>query len=132
MSEHNHKSINILIIDDDQDLREIIKLLLEAENFGVYLAGNGQEAIDLLKNLDFAKQIDLILLDLMMPIMDGFHFLQWLRQETNLTMPVLVLSARKTPHTLEQVLAAGGTALVYKPLEAPELIQQVKQVLNIL
>lgn len=120
----------LLIIDDDQDLREIIILIAESEGFSTLAAGNGQEAMNLLKNPNITHKIDLILLDLIMPVLDGFSFLRWLRQEAKLTMPVLVLSGRKTSKTLEEVLAAGGTGLVYKPLEAKELMDQIKQELS--
>lgn len=120
----------LLIIDDDKDLREIVKLLLEAEGISTFVAGNGQEAIKLLKNTDIAKEIDLILLDLIMPMMDGFNFLSWLRQEKKSTIPVLVLSGRKTSKTLEEVLALGGTGLIYKPLEAKDFLDRVKKELS--
>lgn len=121
----------LFIIDDDQELREIIKLIAESEGFATLVASNGQEAISLLKNPNITHEIDLILLDLIMPVLDGFSFLRWLRQKAKLTTPVLVLSGRKTSKTLEEVLAVGGTGLIYKPLEAKELIDRIKQELFI-
>lgn len=122
---------HLLIIDDDQELREIIQLIAESEGFATLVASNGQEAISLLKNPNITHEIDLILLDLIMPVLDGFSFLRWLRQKAKLTMPVLVLSGRKTSKTLEEVLSVGGTGLIYKPLEAKELIDRIKQELCI-
>lgn len=115
----------ILIIDDDAELRELMKLLLESEGFKTLEASNGEEAIKVIQHLDISK-LNLILLDLIMPVMDGFVFLHWLRTEMKSVIPVLVLSGRKTPDTLDEVLASGASGLIYKPLDAVDFIERIK------
>jgi two-component system, chemotaxis family, chemotaxis protein CheY len=81
----------ILVVDDEEAIREILKLSLSMEGFTVEVAANGQEALDLLSN-NLPAQI--ILLDLMMPIMDGWNFLKQKSQiEKIREIPVIILSA---------------------------------------
>ncbi len=93
----------ILVVDDEADIREILKLVLEMEGYHVLLASNGQEAIDLLSK---GRLPSLILLDLMMPVMDGWQFLEARKDIPNLLqVPVVVVSAfldkAQPPQTVE-------------------------------
>ena len=121
----------VLVIEDDDLLREVITLTIQCEGFEVIAASNGKEAISLLLNPHTSLAVDLILVDLIMPVMDGLHFLRWLRQESKLTIPAIVLSGRKTTHTWDEVKSAGGTDLIYKPLEAEDLIAKIKQTIGV-
>lgn len=92
----------ILVIEDEPDVRESIKEILEIEGFTVATAGNGEEALTLLQS---GTRTCLILLDLMMPIMDGWQFLKILKekhQDVFSTIPVIVVSAAADLTTVEQ------------------------------
>lgn len=79
---------NVLIVDDDQDIVAVLSIYLEAENFDVFFANNGRDALEIVKE----KPIDIILLDVMMPEMNGFQFLKELRQFSRI--PVLFITAK--------------------------------------
>lgn len=111
----------ILIVEDDADLREMMAQLLTLEGFRTETVANGQDALDYLRKGD---PPDLILLDLMMPIMDGWEFRRRQREDPELAaVPVVVLSA------LDQARAAdlGGTAFLKKPLDFDRLLELVRQ-----
>jgi CheY-like chemotaxis protein len=80
-----------MIVEDDEMIRESMKLLLELEGYEVLLAGNGKQALDLLAS---GRRPNLILLDLMMPVMDGYEFLRARARDPELhRIPVIVVSA---------------------------------------
>ena len=80
----------ILVVDDEKEIRELLRLYLENAGFKVIEAVDGQQALDILGD----KHIDLCLLDIMMPRVDGYQVLQELRKTSNI--PVIVLSAKDT------------------------------------
>jgi CheY-like chemotaxis protein len=111
----------ILIVEDDADLREMMAQLLTLEGYRAETVANGRDALDYLHRGD---PPDLILLDLMMPIMDGWEFRRRQREDPTLAgVPVVVLSA------LDQTRAAdlGGTAFLKKPLDFDRLLELVRQ-----
>ncbi len=111
----------ILIVEDDADLREMMAQLLTLEGYRAETVANGRDALDYLHRGD---RPDLILLDLMMPIMDGWEFRRRQREDPALAdVPVVVLSA------LDQTRAAdlGGTAFLKKPLDFDRLLDLVRQ-----
>lgn len=112
----------VLIVEDDTDLRRTLKDLLELEGFSVFTSCNGKEALELLKTYNYLP--DLILLDLMMPIMDGSTFLHLMRREEDLISktPVIVLSAAGIK---EKLVEADG--YLKKPLELDALLKIVRQ-----
>lgn len=111
----------VLIVDDDADVREVLSLVLSMEGFDVRHAQNGDEALRLLR----AWRANLIILDLMMPVMDGPTF----RAEQKATaaladIPVLVLSASRQPWGPE-TKALDAAAMLSKPFELDVLISSV-------
>ena len=107
----------ILIVDDDDDLRKLL---------GFYLNQKGYEIFDAIHGEDGKKQLktltpDLIILDMMMPVLDGISFLRWLRIEAELNMPVLSLTGRFRYETKYEVLALGASEVIFKPCD-PEII----------
>jgi CheY-like chemotaxis protein len=107
----------ILIVDDDNDVRESLCDVLEQCGFVVVSAGNGQEALELLRNRASA---DLVLLDLQMPIMDGWEFLRQYHTDLNFVhVPVVVLSA-STPPFPDDV-----DAVLRKPVSIVELLETI-------
>lgn len=110
----------VLVVDDDPDILEALAEILEVEGFSVRRARNGQEALDRLEPAP-----DLILLDLMMPVMDGWEFAQRLRQlELRQRAPVIVLSADRNVGAKARDIGAVGH--LAKPFELNELLDMVR------
>src|SRR3712207_6404701 len=88
------QTAHLLVVEDDQDIRETLQQALELEGYQVSTAGNGKEALDILHLADPPSRPHLILLDLMMPIMDGWEFLEKARSTNLLSgIPVVIVSA---------------------------------------
>lgn len=110
----------ILVVDDDRDIRNMIKIYLQNENFSVILAGNGKEALKILEE----TRIDLIVLDIMMPEMDGMETCIKIRGKYK--MPILFLSAKGEDMDKIMGLSAGGDDYITKPFNPLELTARVK------
>jgi CheY-like chemotaxis protein len=114
------KCKSILIVEDDKEIRETLALLLRYEGYEVFEVANGKEGLDLLPRVTIPC---LILLDLMMPVMDGWEFLRAKQTDIKIApIPVVVVSA------LDSAEAASGTVgLIKKPIEYEILLQVVRQ-----
>lgn len=110
----------ILIVDDDSEIRKITGIYLENEGYEVLKAENGEQAIKLITE----KEVDLILLDIMMPGMDGIETCMKIRE--NYIMPIIFLSAKSEELDKIQGLASGADDYITKPFNAMELIARVK------
>jgi DNA-binding response OmpR family regulator len=116
----------ILIVDDDPDMLELVALNLEAAGFGVAQLDGGQDA----KSAVFHLAPDLVVLDVMMPHVDGFGVLAAMRaDERTASVPVVLLSAKATPEDIEAGLAAGADAYLTKPFDPDELQATIEQLL---
>lgn len=115
---------NILIVDDNPEILEIIQILLEGEGFEVTAARDGMTAQQLLCAQDF----DLIILDIMMPGMNGYQTCQNLRRISN--APVLFLSARGKDSDKTLGFSSGGDDYLTKPFSCSELVSRVKAMLR--
>jgi len=113
----------ILIIDDDPFFIKLMQMILLKEGYEVFTASQGKDAITILT----AETVDLIVLDLMMPEMDGMEFLHWLRQDAKLTIPTLVQTGMAKASTEVDVMNAGATALIYKPIKAPDFVAKIQE-----
>jgi CheY-like chemotaxis protein len=112
---------DILVVDDDVDIRETLLELLEGEGFTVQGAANGQEALDRLRQ----GRASVILLDLMMPVMDGFEFRkQQLADPVLCDIPVIVVSAGGNCERSARELGAHGC--VKKPLDVSKLLDSIR------
>ncbi|HKY20131.1 MAG TPA: type II/IV secretion system protein [Vicinamibacterales bacterium] len=113
----------VLIVDDDRITRMLVKLLLEKEGYEVLEGENGRQAVDIAHR----ERPDLLVIDLMMPDMDGFQAIEHIRHDVSLsTLPVLVVTAEDGPGIEERVLELGADDYIVKPFEAPILISRVK------
>lgn len=112
----------ILLIDDDQDLREMVAEALQEDGFDVTQAKNGERGIERLNDSD----PDLIIVDLMMPKMDGFEFLSSVKSR-NLKSPIVVFSGYIESETETIILEMGASAFVKKPLVYDELIGVIEK-----
>jgi CheY-like chemotaxis protein len=117
----------ILIADDKDSSRELIRIVLERSGYNVCEAADGEEALEQARR----SNPDLILLDLQMPRRDGFDTLRELRQENRFqTVPVVALTAYAMQGDREKALAAGFTSYVTKPVNLGELREQIASLLN--
>ena len=114
----------ILIVDDDNEIRKITGIYLENEGYEVLKAENGESALKLTTEND----IDLVLLDIMMPGMDGIETCMKIRE--NHIMPIIFLSAKSEDMDKIQGLASGADDYITKPFNAMELIARVKSQLR--
>lgn len=112
----------VLIVDDDPDLLEVTSFVLEDEGIAVATARNGEEALALLRA---GKLPRLVLLDLMMPVMSGWEFLDEVAKDPLLkAIPVVVLTAA------ERVQAPGATEVLRKPMDLTALLRVVERYLR--
>ena len=116
-------SKKILIIEDDEDIREGVRLLLESEEFSVIEAKNGAEGLELLK-----PDTALIILDIMMPGMNGLRTCEEIRKVSN--VPVLFLTAKARESDKLIGLMAGGDDYLAKPFSYAELLGRVKALIR--
>jgi CheY-like chemotaxis protein len=117
----------VLIADDEPITRMLVKLLLERENFEVLEAHNGDEAVALATR----EHPDLVLLDLNMPVMDGYEAIHHLRHDPSLAgLPIIVLTAEDGQTVERRVLAMGADDYMIKPFEATILVSRVHAVFS--
>lgn len=114
----------ILIVDDNPEIREIIHILLEGEGFEIEEAGDGQTALALTKKLTF----DLIILDIMMPGLNGYQTCLEIRKCSN--APILFLSARTKDSDKTLGFSSGGDDYLAKPFSYNELISRAKALIR--
>lgn len=112
----------ILLIDDDRLLCEVLAGFLELSGYDVVQACNGREG---LQKLDGSGTFDLILLDLLMPEMDGIRFLGELGKAGRHPPPVLVLSASATANVVDALQFACVTGVIRKPVQPPVLLERI-------
>lgn len=110
----------ILVADDDADIVNAVRLYLEKEGFAVFGAANGLEALDILEK----ETVHLILMDVMMPRLDGFSAIMRIRQKRNL--PILVMSAKTEDSDKVLGLSIGADDYISKPFSPTELVARVK------
>lgn len=115
----------ILIIDDDVILSGLLQLTLEVEGFDVETAGDGDEGLTMVKSRHF----DLILLDLVMPQMDGIKFLRLLNESGVDRPPIMIVSSATGTEITDQHQALGVVDIARKPVEPAELIVRAKKAL---
>lgn len=116
--------MKILIVDDEDKIREVIKEYLEANNYECFESSNGKDALELLKRNNY----DLLVLDIMMPKMDGFEVLKELPKEYRI--PTIILSARGEEIDKLQGFDLGIDDYLTKPFSPKELVARVKAILN--
>ncbi|MGH6828125.1 MAG: ATP-binding response regulator [Rhizomicrobium sp.] len=120
-------SATILIVDDDDIVRAIMRAELEAEGYCVIEAADGIEGCDACR----ARQPDLVIADVIMPRMDGFEFCRKLRAEPgSMTIPVLQMTSSEDTDSVERAYDAGATDFISKPLQWPILRHRVRYVLR--
>lgn len=117
----------VLIIEDDDHILYILKVLLEREDINVVTAIDGQKAHDLIDSL---SPPDLVLLDMMLPYIDGYELLQKIRNLPEWKeVPVIVLSAKSQEKDIVKMLDEGANDYIVKPFQPMELLSRLKRYL---
>jgi DNA-binding response OmpR family regulator len=116
---------HILVADDDKNTRKLFKAVLEVDGYKVSTAENGEDALDIMDR----ECIDLVVLDIMMPKMDGYEFTKTLRDGDN-TLPILMVSAKQLPEDKRQGFLVGTDDYITKPIDETEMLLRIKALLR--
>ena len=110
----------ILIVDDEEAIREVVASLLEAQGYRCSSEGNGREAVEHMNR----SSIDLVLSDMVMPEMDGLQLLSWVRQHDK-DIPVIMVTAMHDVSTALEAIRSGAYDYILKPFEKDQLFLSV-------
>ena len=117
----------ILIVDDEEDIVNVLRFRLEANNYAVLSASEGQEGL----NKARAEKPDLIILDLMLPKLDGYKVCRMLKfDETYKHIPIILFTARVQESDRQTGVKVGADAYITKPFEASILLAKIKDLLS--
>ena len=116
---------SILVVDDDKNTRLLLNAVLESEGYKVICAKDGAEALDIMDE----NHIDLVVLDIMMPNMDGYEFTKELRAANN-DLPILMVSAKQLPADRKQGFLVGTDEYMTKPVDDEEMLLRIKALLR--
>ena len=117
------KNAHILVVDDEEEIRHVVRVLLESEGFAVTEAASGEEALG-----RFTPDMDLVILDVKMPGISGYQVCLRLRERWN--VPILFLTAKTQDSDLTMGYSSGGDDYLAKPFSYPELMARVKGLLR--
>ena len=118
---------SILIVDDEPMTRNLLRLMLERSGFTIFEAEDGLKALDVVAE----EPLDLLILDVMMPNMDGITVCETLRADIETAdLPIILLSARTNPEAVRLGMQAGANRYLSKPISREELVRQVRDVLQ--
>ncbi len=116
---------HILVADDDKHTRMLLRAILQNANYTVTTANNGEEALEVLDR----EHIDLVVLDIMMPKMDGYEFTKLIR-ETDNTLPILMVTAKNLPADEKKGFLVGTDDYITKPIDEDKLLMRIKALLR--
>lgn len=117
--------VNILVADDDKHTRMLLRAILQNANYEVVTAENGEQALEVLDR----EHIDLVIIDIMMPKMDGYEFTKVVR-DSGSTIPVLMLTAKILPEDEKQGFIVGTDDYITKPIDEEKLLYRIKALLR--
>ena len=115
----------IMVVEDDKNTAKLMRLVLRREGYEVHLAGNGAEALELLD----VQHVDLIVLDVMMPVIDGYEFTEELRAAGDMT-PILMVTAKELPEERCKGFLVGTDDYMVKPVNEDEMLLRIKALLR--
>ncbi len=116
---------HILVVEDDPHARRLMQTVLERNGYSVYIAKDGLDALELLDQ----KHVDLVVLDVMMPRMDGFAFTKELRDGGS-NLPILMVTARETPADVKRGFIIGTDDYMTKPVDEEEMLLRIAALLR--
>lgn len=123
----NGKPLSILIVDDEETLRFLVRMTLVQADYDVVEAESGEEGLRVIQE----QKPDLVILDVMMPGIDGFEVCRRIRQDPVVNgIPIIMLSAHSDPHYRQQGRKAGANAYLTKPVNRDELLWRVAEELR--
>lgn len=117
--------VKILVIDDDKNIRKLLTVVLQNEGFAVLSAPNGQTALEIMDR----EIIDLVIVDVMMPELDGYEFTKSVRA-VNDKLPIIMVSAKQLSEDRKKGFLAGIDDFIVKPLDTEELVLHVRALLR--
>jgi two-component system, OmpR family, response regulator len=117
---------SIMLVEDEPDIQEVARLSLESfGKFKVHICSNGQEALDSVESI----KPDLIMLDMMMPGMDGLTTLKLLRENASLqNIPVIFMTAKAQANEMKQYIEKGAIGAISKPFDPIKLVSDIKEI----
>ena len=118
---------SILVVDDNEDIRNLLSLVLQKEGYEVFLAPNGSEALEIIKN----NRLDLVLLDVMMPELSGLEVLSHIRGNKDnkiSSIPVMMITAASTVSDIDAAVEIGASSYIIKPFRNENLIAKVSAI----
>ena len=116
---------HILVVDDDKNTRMFLSAVLENAGYSVSCAVNGEDALQVMDT----THIDLVVLDVMMPKMDGYEFTRLLRESQNY-LPILMVSAKQMPSDKHKGFSVGTDDYITKPIDDEEMLYRIKALLR--
>jgi len=117
------KGIKILVVDDDPDIVEFLSYNLKKEGYSIYTTNNGREAIKMAQKVN----PHLILLDIMMPEMDGYQTMREIRNDSRFrSLPILALTAKAMKGDREKCIDAGASDYIAKPVNTDQLLSLMR------
>jgi len=118
----------LLIVDDEPNIVMSLEYLFKKEKFEVFIARDGAEALEIVKK----NKLDIILLDIMMPNVDGYQVLKYLKENKDFKeIKVIILSAKNKTTDIELGLKLGADKYIAKPFSTKNLVKEVKQLLKL-
>lgn len=123
------ESKNILVVDDNQDVRDLVIHFLNADGYHVFSAADGENALAILK----ANKVDLVLLDVMMPGKSGLEVLTEIRTGPHKAIrevPVMMITAKSSTDDIDQALALGANSYIVKPFRGTTVKEKVRSILE--
>ncbi|MEI2399569.1 MULTISPECIES: response regulator transcription factor [Paenibacillus] len=117
--------IKILVVEDDKHVRKLMNAVLKREGYDVVTAENGREALKVLE----VQHIDLIILDIMMPEMDGYEFAEELKEADN-RIPILMATAKQLPEDKKKGFRLGTDDYMTKPVDTEEMLLRIQALLR--
>lgn len=115
----------IMVVEDDKNAGRLMKTVLEQNGYSVVLASDGQDALDVMDRV----KIDLIILDLMLPVMNGYEFLDTIRSQ-GCDVPVMIVTAKQLPVERKIGFRLGTDDFMVKPVDEEELVLRIKALLR--
>ena len=117
--------LNIMVVDDDKNTRMLLRAVLEAASYTVFTAENGEDALSVMDE----NHVDLVVLDIMMPKMDGYAFTSLLRENDN-NLPILMVSAKQLPEDKKRGFLVGTDDYMTKPIDEEEMLLRIRALLR--
>lgn len=118
---------NVLVVEDDESISKLLKIVLEQNGFIVNVVGTYESAFSTLQD----SEPSLVVLDLGLPDGNGLDLLKWIRNEAGLSVPVVVLSAFRQDENVQKAFELGANDFMSKPFRPKELVARLQRVLDV-